>query len=271
MKFQILIAILFSQNLFAQINDPSQFRIVPDDQVIEVLTPTRSENLSSRLNILVWNVKKAEQKEAWLRDLKNLTQNSQLVLLQEGMQDSYMPTALESIREMGWIMAKSFYMKIDQDATGVITGSTSQALNSWFLRSRDLEPLIKTPKISLLTSYPLSSGEKILVINIHGINFQTPEPFFRQIDDIISFAKTWTGPIFFAGDFNTWIQSRLSYLVKQTESIGMKQVKFPNDTRPAHKKLDHAFVRGCEVLSSNLNFTVTTSDHPPLEIQLDCL
>lgn len=250
--------------------NPTEYRVVPDNEVIEQLAPSAQMRFPAALNILVWNVHKATGQEAWRKDLQQLTQGRSLALLQEGMQDSYMPNALNSITSFGWTMAKTFYMSLDHDATGVITGAVQNPVSSRFMRSRDLEPLIKTPKITLLTVYEFADNSQILVANIHAINFQTPEPFYRQIDELIAYMANWKGRIIFAGDFNTWIPARTQYLIDKAKSIGLKQVSFAVDPRPPRKVLDHIFIRGCQILDSKIHSNITSSDHPPLTAELDC-
>lgn len=270
LKSILLILSVSMAAVLVNANDPSKFRVVPDDRVLEQLAKANGTAINSQFDALVWNVKKADQKEVWRADLQKLAVGTSFVLLQEGMQDDYMPTAIASLADFGWTMAKTFFMNIDQDATGVITGSILNPVSSDFLRSRDLEPLIKTPKISLLTTYKLADGSSLLVINIHAINFQTPAPFYRQIDDIITYVSTWNGKILFAGDFNTWIPARLKYLIEQSKTVGLIHVEFAVDPRPIQKKLDHVFLKGCTATKAELLTQITSSDHPPIKLNLDC-
>ena len=273
MKSMILALSLWTTTAFAvnaPIYDPTQYRVVPDNEVIEQLNPSGRNTLKSNFSILVWNSKKASSKEAWRSDLVKLAAGKSFVLIQEGMQDDYMPNALKSVPSFGWTMAKSFYMNVDRNATGVITGSIQDPVKSQFLRSRDVEPVIKTPKVTLLNTYALENGQLLLVANIHGINFQTPEPFYRQIDDLMVAFKAWPGHIVFAGDFNTWIPARLDYLKTKAEAVGLHHVEFAVDTRPDRKKLDHIFVRGCEASNALIRSDITSSDHPPLTADLAC-
>lgn len=250
--------------------DPTQYKNVPDNEVLEQLIPSIKEPLKLNLNILVWNTHKASEKEAWRSDLVKMAKDKSLILLQEGMQDSYMPTALATVPSMGWTMAKTFYMNIDKNATGVITGSLQDPDASYFIRSREFEPVINTPKITLLTTYVMEDNSQIIVGNIHAINFQKPEPFYHQVDDLIAFLANWKGKIVLAGDFNTWIPARTKYLIDKAATIGLKQVVFADDPRPLQKTLDHIFVRGCDVVDSKLLMNVKSSDHPPMTADLAC-
>ncbi len=257
---------------FAQpkIYDPTQYKIVPDSQVIEQLIASSKEPLKLNFGILVWNTHKATAKEAWRSDLVNLANGRSFVLLEEGMQDSYMPQALATVPSFGWTMGKTFYMNVDHNATGVITGSLQDPDKSYFIRSREFEPVINTPKITLLTTYVMEDGSQIMVGNIHAINFQKPEPFYHQVDDLMAFLANWKGKIILAGDFNTWIPVRTKYLVDKATSIGLTHVSFAVDPRPLEKTLDHIFVRGCEVTDAKIQSEIHSSDHPPLTADFSC-
>jgi endonuclease/exonuclease/phosphatase (EEP) superfamily protein YafD len=268
----LLFGFYWAGTAFAQpkIYDPTQYKNVPDSQVIEQLIPSLKQPLKLNLDLLVWNTHKGSAKEAWRSDLVQLAVGKSLVLLQEGMQDSFMPGALAMVPAFGWTMAKTFYMNIDHNATGVITGSLQDPDQSYFIRSREFEPIINTPKITLLTTYVMEDGSQIIVGNIHAINFQSPEPFYHQVDDLMAFLANWKGKIILAGDFNTWIPVRTKYLVDKATTIGLNHVAFANDPRPLEKTLDHIFVRGCEVQDAKILSDIRSSDHPPLTADLSC-
>ena len=265
----MMLALSLTNTAFA-IYDPTQFRNVPDDQVIEQLNSSGKMALKNNMSILVWNVKKGTGESAWQRDMDKLTKGKSLALLQEGLQDEKMPGILAGIPSYGWVMAKTFYMLVDHNATGVITGSIQDPNTSMFLRSPDMEPAINTPKISLLTTYTMADGSQIMVANIHAINVQTPEPFFRQIDGLIAELAKWNGKIILAGDFNTWIPQRTQYMQEKAKSIGLEQVVFANDPRNPQHTLDHIFVRGCTVSNAKVWDKIKSSDHEPLTADLAC-
>ncbi|MGZ5280424.1 MAG: endonuclease/exonuclease/phosphatase family protein [Pseudobdellovibrionaceae bacterium] len=272
MKALILLFGLYwiSSAIAAPPYDPTQFRIVPDADVIEQLNSSAKMPLKMDVNVLVWNVKKATGKESWRKDLNALARDKSFVLLQEGLQDDYMPKALSTVPGFGWTMAKGYYMEMDHNATGVINGSIQDPNSSYFLRSPDLEPVINMPKMIILTTHVLEDNSQIMIANIHGINFQTPEPFYRQIDQLIAFLSNWKGKIVLAGDFNTWIPVRTQYLIDKAASIGLEHIKFAKDPRPVHKVLDHIFIRGCKVVDAKLHMNIKSSDHPPLTADLAC-
>jgi endonuclease/exonuclease/phosphatase (EEP) superfamily protein YafD len=265
----MMLALSLTSTAFA-IYDPTQFRNVPDDQVIEQLNNSGRTAIRKNMSILVWNVKKGTGENAWVRDLNKLTQGKAITIMQEGLQDEKMPGILAGVPSYGWTMAKTFYMLVDKNATGVITGAIQDPSSSMFLRSPDMEPAINTPKITLLTSYAMEDGSKIMVANIHAINVQTFEPFQRQIDGLIAELAKFEGNIILAGDFNTWIPQRTDYLLAKTKEIGLEQVIFANDPRNPMHTLDHIFVRGCAVSNAKVWDKIKSSDHEPLTADLAC-
>jgi endonuclease/exonuclease/phosphatase (EEP) superfamily protein YafD len=241
---------------------------VPDAQVLNRIQAGSSLPLSENLNILVWNIHKASSKDLWKRDMQKLMVGRSLSLIEEGVEDDYLPNALSEFKDFGWWIARSFFMETDHKATGVITGSLQEPSSQHFLRTRDLEPVINTPKMTLLTTYRLENGAQILVANIHGINFKSNGPFERQIDDLTEYASHWNEKIIIAGDFNTWNSGRLKYLDAKMKSIGLSEVVFRNENR--EQILDHIYFRGCFVQQADLHSEITSSDHPPLTANFKC-
>lgn len=247
----------------------ADYVVVPDTKVIKELHPApNTQVLTSQLNVLVWNVLKGQHANKWAQDLKTLSANRQLVLLQEGMDDNFMPSVLKSLDTLGWLIGQSFYNDGDHNGTGVVTGAIQTPFSTAFQRSKDLEPIVKTPKVVLFTTYNMEKGSRLLVVNIHGINFVSTAAFSRQIDAAIGIIKAWQGKVIFAGDFNTWSKPRMDYLNKKAREAQLTQVLFPND--PRDLVLDHIFLRGCYSYKSVVHGNIKTSDHKPLTVDLVC-
>ena len=241
--------------------------VVPEKQVLQELAQAPAIPLASGISILVWNTQKGEGKENWAWDFRNLAKGKQLVFLQEGMNDNFMPSILRSMPDLGWLMAQNFYMKDSQDATGVITGHTQSPLSTVFKRTKDTEPITNTPKMTLFTTYVMEKGTRILVVNIHGINFTSLFPFYHQIDQVTELIKKWHGKVIFAGDFNTWAPGRTEYLSRKAQEAGLIEVAV-NSTRSL--VLDHIFVRGCYPYRAEIHDEINSSDHKPLTADLVC-
>lgn len=254
--------------LFLALTAHAGYKIVPENQTIERLWASPNHNLSTHIRLLSWNVHKGTAGQAWADDFTELAVDKELVLVQEGVQDDFMPFVLGLTPSLGWLMAKSFYMEDEKEATGVITGAILEPSEAFFLRSRDTEPIISTPKMSLATVYKMDNGKSLLVINIHAINFTLLRPFKNQINDIADMIKTWDGKVIFAGDFNTWNPGRTAFLTKTLKAIGLKEVTFKD--RRGLIIFDRIFLRGCVALAQKVHYEVQSSDHAPLSAELDC-
>jgi endonuclease/exonuclease/phosphatase (EEP) superfamily protein YafD len=99
--------------------------------------------------------------------------------------------------------------------SGVLTASTVQPISERFHKSNSREPITFTPKATLFTCYDIAnSDEKLMIINIHGINFVSLRHFRNQIHEIVEHGLKHKGPIIFSGDFNTWNKNRVKFLEK---------------------------------------------------------
>ncbi len=164
--------------------------------------------------------------------------------------------------------------------SGVLTASKAKPSEHYSITTEGLEPIFKTPKTTLFTTYKLSPSNKVLmVVNIHGINMANLEKFKAQIFRIDNEISGHSGPIIFVGDFNTRNKERLSFLLKEIkDTLGLEAVPF---TKGEEKKikhfifspipLDHIFYSSKELElkkdSPDVLETIKTSDHKPLFVE----
>lgn len=257
-----MIALLIA---FLSFSAQAKNTIPTDDKVMIHFGFCTADYLPSQFQILVWNIEKAQAKNDWEEDFSKFAKKSDVVLLQESMMDDFVPAA--ALRQPGycWNFATSF-INDDQHATGVMSGSLIQPLSVHFLRSPGREPILKTPKMVLIEEYALAmTRETLLIANIHGLNFVSNKHNRAQIQQAANFMKQHTGPIIFAGDFNSWNQDRLDSLDAILGKLGMKKVEFKDD--PRSLKLDHVYVRGLRVVQNTLHFEIRSSDHKPISAE----
>lgn len=262
----------FFLTLFLFLSSPSwaQKSLPPQDQVlIQLSPPSPRATKPNDFRVLVWNIQKAKAKNSWARDYENLVKASDLVLLQEGMKDSFVPGVLNRASKKSYWMAQSFLDKGGRESTGVITGSWTEASQKSWRRSPAREPVIHTPKMTLLTVYDLENGERLLVMNIHAINFVGTSDFEAQIEPLARILKEFQGKVLFAGDFNTWNQGRFEVLDRWTRFAGLQKVSLSGDTRKL--KLDHIYLRGCTATRAEVLSQIQSSDHYPLNAEISCL
>jgi len=237
----------------------------PKDTIVQFSTPVTPQ-LADELNslhftILNWNIYKGS-KRGWQDDFQRLSNQSDIVVLQEG----YLAGDLQDLlnkQHYNWDIAKAF--TYNDIYTGVLTAST---IKPDFLCSfREPEPLSGIPKTVLITRYPLSGTDvSLLVANIHMINFSLDIKAYRaQLEKIVEVVSLHQGPMVIAGDFNSWNTQRLEILANIALELGVSAVAFETDHRVLFmgKKVDHIFYRQLVPVSA-LSEKVTTSDHNPM-------
>ncbi|CAH0992313.1 hypothetical protein SIN8267_02432 [Sinobacterium norvegicum] len=221
---------------------------------------TQLARLDQRFSVLIWNLQKAQQ-PALLPELKALSADKDLLLLQEA---TLSPPLIEKIEREHQLYFAPGYQTAGQD-TGVLTASRVEPIGRCNLSS--MEPLLRTPKATALSLYAIAGSEqKLLVINIHGVNFSIGiEALKAQIQQSIDWVSEHRGPIIFAGDFNTWSDERQALVDGYAEQLGLRPLSFEQDFRTTvfDLALDHIYVRGLTVVATSTVAT-TTSDHNPL-------
>lgn len=221
---------------------------------------------TKHLRLLVWNIHKAAD-ESLAKDFSDISYGADLVLFQEAVSErSFAAKLVAANPTLGWTLAVSFAVD-PGNYTGVATGSKVQPDNEYVIVSNAREPITSTPKTILLSEYflPNRTGS-MLVANIHGINFVTTETFKTQIRQLFEKIRSHQGPLIVAGDFNTWNDGRMSYLIRAFAQLGLKQISTPDSG--GLFSLDHIFVRGMKSqFVFNLNH-IDSSDHKPLLVDL---
>lgn len=241
------------------------FFVMSSDLLMEFgHAPTIKLSPQHEFTLVTWNIYKGK-KEGLYDDLKNIAQTSEFVLLQEFSLNLSQQKLMASLPETHWAFAKSF--EDSSGWTGVATMSRVQPVVSLPVRSPGAEPLVGTPKMSLISQYKTSHRE-LWIVNLHGLNFDiTHAAFEEQIDDVVARLKDYQGPLIFAGDFNTWSSSRMEYLMAKTEGLGLRRADLESPMGWFSTTLDHIFYRGVQLLEWSVMEDVESSDHAPLRIK----
>ncbi len=263
------------------------------NEMLQQIGEAKHESLDAEnLNILVWNIYKAKcelkndeacKTKTWSEDFQNLAQDKDVIMAQEATMAPLMIDTFERMNNYLWNFGISFKQKNGLE-TGVITATSVNAKTSPKpLRSPVKEGGFTTPKMMMLNYHNIhGSQHELLTINIHAINVHTLNGFKRHINQAKPYILKHKGPVVFAGDFNTHMTSRLSFLTKLLVSeLGFEKVNFKHEKdltvnikgNPVGV-LDHAYVRGLEVVESKVfgknckGCNVTSSDHTPFFVKL---
>jgi endonuclease/exonuclease/phosphatase (EEP) superfamily protein YafD len=250
--------------------DGVQVRTLPCDAAIGVARqwfppPTPGPALDpARIRILTWNIHKEEDK-GWEADLTRFAQGNDIVLLQEV---TLIDPLTEILRGAGlqWVMASSFLYN-DADI-GVVTAARAPTVAH--CTQRVTEPLIRLPKSSVVTWFPLrGSGKLLAVANIHSINFAlTLDAYEEQFDGVVEALSKHDGPMILAGDLNTWTDERDAALQRVAKTLGLTEIPVKTGrSRFLGREVDHILVRGLAVESAGA-IEVRSSDHHPVSAVL---
>jgi endonuclease/exonuclease/phosphatase (EEP) superfamily protein YafD len=231
----------------------------------QLSTPSESKALSANgFSLLSWNIQKEHQK-GWQRDLVHLSQDTDILILQE----AYLTEELKRVLNRKfyyWHLVNAF--EYQELKTGVLTAATLAPDFTCPLRAA--EPLIRVPKTILITRYPLSDSHRSLMIaNVHMINFAPHLTAFydqvRQMSDVLLHHQ---GPMILSGDFNTWSEGRLAIIEEMTNSLTLMPVEFKTSLvrKVFGQPVDRVYYRGLTVESARV-IEVTSSDHNPLRVR----
>jgi endonuclease/exonuclease/phosphatase (EEP) superfamily protein YafD len=209
-----------------------------------------------------WNMYKGS-KTGWEAELDQLIRNADVVILQEAYLNESMTEALRR-SQLNWGLATAFrYRGIE---AGVLTASRANFKGICMQRYR--EPVVNTPKTSLLARFRLSNGALLMVVNIHAINFTVDTDYFREtwqgLEEIV---KSHDGPLIVAGDFNTWSASRQRAVESTAQRLELTPVNFTEDqrTRIMDRAVDHVYYRDLVVLEA-IVLAVQASDHNAMRV-----
>jgi endonuclease/exonuclease/phosphatase (EEP) superfamily protein YafD len=228
--------------------------------------------------LLTWNVAKNTQKPHWQKDFQRLVSQYRpnLIFLQEAQLCATVQD-FPSLGKMGWHFAPNFLDTARHAYSGVLTAANLGCINSEAILTQHFEPIVNTPKVSLVNEYVIGDrSSSLLTINAHLINFVDLGRFQAQLDELAERMMRHHGAMIFGGDFNTWNQSRWEQLVDMTRRLELTPVSFSWFESLKIKRfllsppLDYVFYRGFQhqPLSAKVASQIASSDHKPLVVEL---
>lgn len=235
-----------------------------DESLIQYGVPQERSLDPNNIRIFNWNIYKSRM-PGWREDFVGFAEQSDIMIVQEVFINNVMSQALFQLNHFHMGLAVSFLMK-EILPTGV--GTFSRVAPSQILpqRTTDREPFVKSPKMNLVTKYPLTGREEtLLVINIHGLNATNTKSYLRQLELTREVIANHRGPAVFGGDFNTRNRSRRKKTNRFMEEFGFQQVLWHEDSRL--NPLDHIYIKGVTLKESQLLLR-ETSDHPAFYVEV---
>ena len=226
-----------------------------------------------KITLLNWNVHKNNHHYTWLRDFADILEKHRpnLVAFQE-----YQKMSKRSVLDQNADFGYGFFPNIayKQHMYGLLNAGKSKLCESEACLSGDVEPLFKTPKVSLLSKHQLFDGSALTLINVHMINFVKIQKYMAQMKQVERLCEHNDGALILTGDFNTWSEKRMRILRSMIGGVGLESVAFYPEY---HKKylsknpLDHIFYRGLKQHESSILKDIKSSDHKPMLVSFEKL
>ena len=251
----------------AEVSDESESNLEIMTQAIH--RENRALEDSDVIGLLVWNVYKAGKSD-FIQEHKNILTKFKpdISMYQEALYSKSSTLCLED-SDCALACSFSYESEGELDYTGVMTSSRFPTLSSFALHSNVSEPILSTPKSTLISKVQVGDKE-LLLVNTHGINFVSVFAFESQMVEIEHSIGDFEGPVIWGGDFNTWAVGRMQILRRTLKRLDMTDTNFKNDhfiKKALGHKLDHVFTRGVQVLEAQA-LNSSGSDHNPLFIKL---
>jgi len=226
--------------------------------------------ISRRFALLCWNVNKRrnpgehrKQMEAWLKEWR-----IELIFLQEAR---FRPGTSFLLPGFGYNAAAN--LQVGQRYYGVLTASKTEAEESLGRLSRGREGFIGPRKSLLVERYPGPDGQRLLSVNLHGINFRESRRFHREMEHLKDLLRSHRGPMLVAGDFNSWNRSRQEQLARFARELDLHLLETDGKKVKSFMghPLDLVFYRGLRLLRSEVPDLPELSDHNPILAEFEFL
>ena len=217
-------------------------------------------------SLLCWNVyKKNKTDPAFDPFLKNLISKKSLYLCM--FQEAEFNGETFSIDDCAYDAAAN--LEMNNTFYGVLTACRTESVSAKAYLSESQESLIGPHKSLLLSTYPLSKEQTLLVLNVHAINFRENSSYKKELEIFAQKARAHKGPMIIAGDFNAWNKKRMEALHKLRSELSLEMVVFDDEKVKSFMgySLDFVLYRGMECLEKEVIVDHNISDHHPLLVR----
>lgn len=259
MKNLIIISYFFSTLAFGK----GAFReATPQEQIQKYGNCTKLAEIPQTFNLISWNMLTGLKKK-WPEAFEEYQKSNDLVLLQETYFDKWRSDIFNQTKKC-WVGGTAHVHIKTNIPSGVATGTIGRPIRQEVTYSKYYEPIMWVRQSTLYTWYKIQNSKKeLLVVNIHAINFVGDDQYFEQLANIEIKIRKHKGPLILAGDFNTFTLSKTKFVNLIALKHKLNQVTFSNDIRRKFSSypLDHIYVRGFDILSSDSLDSRLSSDH----------
>ena len=220
--------------------------------------------LPDSFGMLCWNVHKNNQDSKFIAYLKKQVRQKkiEIIMFQEA---TFKDGKACMLPDFSYDAAAN--LEVNKKFYGVLTASTVGSLYANAYLSEGQEAFIGPHKSMLLSSYKFKDKSKLLVLNIHAINFRENNQYSQELERFFDFIELYDGALIIAGDFNAWNKTRFEKLHDSARKLNMKVVTFTQNSyvksfRGNH--LDFIFYKGVELVEASVEEQKKLSDHNPL-------
>lgn len=220
--------------------------------------------------ILCWNVHKENLKPEFDTMIKNWVRQFDMDILL--FQEAVFPDTLFSVAGLSYAAAAN--IRIRERHFGVLTAATADIHTKTDVMSLARETLLATRKNILMTRYWLGTGDLLLVVNVHAVNFTSRAWYEWEFSRLLKTLQHHSGPMILAGDFNCWNRSRLEFITGLTRKLGLQQgrPKRPHLVKQVFGfKLDRIYFRQLTLNHMDAMENRLFSDHNPLLARFSCI
>jgi endonuclease/exonuclease/phosphatase (EEP) superfamily protein YafD len=241
----------------------------PDIPLLRSPLILENKIIPSDFGILCWNVHKENLKPEFDTMIRNWIRQFDIDILM--FQEAVFPGNLDSVAGLSYAAAAN--IKIRQVLFGVLTAATADIHTKTDVMSLARETMLATRKNVLMTRYWLGSGDLLLVVNVHAMNFTSRAWYEWEFSRLFKTLQHHTGPLVVAGDFNCWNRSRLRIIKDLARSLGLKQAR-PDRSHLVKQffgfELDRIYFRQMTLRHIDALENRIFSDHNPLLARFSC-
>lgn len=241
----------------------------PDIPLLRSPLILENKIIPSDFGILCWNVHKENLKPEFDTMIRNWIRQFDIDILM--FQEAVFPGNLDSVAGLSYAAAAN--IKIRQVLFGVLTAATADIHTKTDVMSLARETMLATRKNVLMTRYWLGSGDLLLVVNVHAMNFTSRAWYEWEFSRLVKTLQHHTGPMIVAGDFNCWNRSRLGIIKDLARCLGLKQAR-PDRSHLVKQffgfKLDRIYFRQLTLRHMDALENRIFSDHNPLLARFSC-
>jgi len=241
----------------------------PDVPLLRSPLILENKIIFSDFGILCWNVHKENLKPEFDTMIRNWIRQFDIDILM--FQEAVFPDNLFSLAGLSYAAAAN--IKIRRFLFGVLTAATADIHTKTDVMSLARETMLATRKNVLMTRYWLETGDLLLVVNVHAVNFTSRAWYEWEFSRLVKTLQHHTGPMIVAGDFNCWNRSRLGIINEMARELGLEQAR---PERPHLIKqffgfeLDRVYFRQMTLQHMDALENRIFSDHNPLVARFSC-